>query len=374
MAEEPFINRHLRKMLELGGSDLHLAIGSPAKARIHGGINPIDDEIITPEKMRSMLEEICLPKRRWKQFMETHDLDFAHEIPGLARFRVNYFYNYYGMACIMRQIPSKILTLEQLKSPEVLKEICKLKSGLVLVTGPTGSGKSTTLAAMLDYINSTMKKHIITIEDPIEFVHPIKECTIVHREVGIHSSSFPRALRGAMRSDPDIVLIGEMRENETIRLGLTCASMGMLVFATLHTNNAPKTVDRIIDAFPSDEQDQIRTMLAECLQGVVSQLLCRKIGGGRIAVHEILLWTEGLPNTIREGQIANIRTIIDSGGNRGMRSMDSSLQKALDGGLITAEEAYMKAADKQRFRPYLEAEEAAKAAAAAAEAGTAPKK
>ena len=242
------------------------------------------------------------------------------------------------------------------------------------VTGPTGSGKSTTLAAMLDYINSTMKKHIITIEDPIEFVHPIKECTIVHREVGIHSSSFPRALRGAMRSDPDIVLIGEMRENETIRLGLTCASMGMLVFATLHTNNAPKTVDRIIDAFPSDEQDQIRTMLAECLQGVVSQLLCRKIGGGRIAVHEILLWTEGLPNTIREGQIANIRTIIDSGGNRGMRSMDSSLQKALDGGLITAEEAYMKAADKQRFRPYMEAEEAAKAAAAAAEAGTAPKK
>ena len=360
MAEEPFINKHLRKMLELGGSDLHLAIGSPAKARVHGGINPIDDEIITPEKMRFMLEEICFPKRRWKQFMETHDLDFAHEIPGLARFRVNYFYNYYGMGCIMRQIPSKILTLEQLKSPEVLKEICHLKSGLVLVTGPTGSGKSTTLAAMLDYINSTMKRHIITIEDPIEFVHTVKQSTIVHREVGIHSASFPRALRGAMRSDPDIVLIGEMRENETIRLGLTCASMGMLVFATLHTNNAPKTVDRIIDAFPSDEQDQIRTMLAECLQAVVSQLLCRKIGGGRMAVHEILLWTEGLPNTIREGQIANIRTIIDAGGNRGMKSMDSSLQKALDAGLIGAEEAYMKANDKQRFRPYLEAEEAAK--------------
>ena len=272
------------------------------------------------------------------------------------------------MGAVLRQIPSKILTMADLKLPEVLKEICAYKSGLVLVTGPTGSGKSTTLAAMIDYINDNYSKHIITIEDPIEFVHPSKNCTIVHREVGIHSKSFPDALRGAMRSDPDIVLIGEMRENETIRLGLTCATMGMLVFGTLHTNNAPKTIDRIIDAFPSDEQSQIRTMLASCLQSVVSQLLCRKKGGGRIAVHEILLWADGLPNTIREGQIANIRTIIDAGGGRGMQSMDNSIQKQLDAGLISAEEAYMKASDKNRFLKRMEEEEAEKAAAAAAAA------
>ena len=368
MSDEPIINHYLRQMLELGGSDLHLSINFPAKARIHGGIQCLDDEVITSEKMEYLMKEICFPEHRWTTFMNTHDLDFAHEIPGLARFRCNYFYNYHGMGCILRQIPSKILTLEDLHLPDVLRDICAFHSGLVLVTGPTGSGKSTTLAAMIDYINATMSKHIITIEDPIEFVHQNKMCTIVHREVGIHSKSFPDALRGAMRSDPDIVLIGEMRENETIRLGLTCATMGMLVFGTLHTNNAPKTIDRIIDAFPSDEQAQIRTMLASCLQSVVSQLLCRKKGGGRIAVHEILLWADGLPNTIREGQIANIRTIIDAGGGRGMQSMDNSIQKQLDAGLISAEEAYMKASDKNRFLKRMEEEEAEKAAAAAAAA------
>jgi len=288
--------------------------------------------------------------------MEKHDLDFAHEIPGLARFRCNFFYNYHGMACVLRQIPSKILTLEDLHLPEVLKNICEYKSGLVLVTGPTGSGKSTTLAAMIDYINTYTSKHIITIEDPIEFVHQNKNCTIVHREIGIHSHSFPEALRGVMRSDPDIVLIGEMRDNETMRLGLTCASMGMLVFATLHTNNAPQTIDRIIDAFPSDEQAQIRTMLAECLQAIVSQLLCRKLGGGRVAVHEVLLHTDGLPNTIRQGQISNIRTIIDAGVGMGMVAMDNSIQREFDAGNISAEEAYMKASDKGRFLGVLQAE------------------
>ena len=373
--QEPIINKYLRQMLSMGGSDLHLSINFPAKARIHGNIIPLDDNVITPEFMAELMEEICLPAKRWTHFMKTHDLDFAHEIPGLARFRCNFYYNYHGMACILRQIPSKILTLADLKLPEVLKEICAYRSGLVLVTGPTGSGKSTTLAAMIDYINETFSKHIITIEDPIEFVHPNKYCTIVHREVGIHSHSFPQALRGAMRSDPDIVLIGEMRDNETIRLGLTCAAMGMLVFATLHTNNAPKTIDRIIDAFPSDEQAQIRTMLAESLRGIVSQLLCRKLGGGRVAVHEILLWSEALPNTIREGQIANIRTIIDAGSGRGMRSMDNSIQKEYEAGNISADEAYMKASDKARFLPMVEAEEKARkeaeeaAAAAAAQNG-----
>ena len=358
MANEPVINKYLRQMLELGGSDLHLSINFPAKARIHGNIHPLDDDVLDAERMEYMLHEICVPEWRWTDFMKRRDLDFAHEIPGLARFRCNFMYNYHGMGAVLRQIPSKILTMEELKLPAVLREICEYKSGLVLVTGPTGSGKSTTLAAMIDYINENSSKHIITIEDPIEFVHPSKNCTIVHREVGIHSRSVPDALRGAMRSDPDIVLIGEMRENETIRLGLTCASMGMLVFATLHTNNAPKTIDRIIDAFPSDEQAQIRTMLASCLQAVVSQLLCRKKGGGRIAVHEILLWDDGLPNTIREGKISNIRTIIDAGGGRGMQSMDNSIEALLDRDLISAEEAYMKASDKTRFIKQMEAEEA----------------
>ena len=350
------IDDFLRDMLSKGGSDLHLAVGAPVKYRIHGNITAATDDPVTPEFMEEMLKEICIPSWRWDQFLEQHDLDFAYEIPGLARFRCNYLYDYNGMAAVLRQIPGKILTIEQLKLPSTLLDICKYKSGLVLVTGPTGSGKSTTLAAMIDYINETQDKHIITIEDPVEFVHQNKRCTIVHREVGIHAKSFPDALRGAMRSDPDIVLIGEMRENDTIRLGLTCAAMGMLVFGTLHTNNAPKTIDRIIDAFPANEQAQIRTMLAECLQAVVSQLLCRKINGGRIACHEILLWNEGLPNTIREGAIANIRTIIESNKGIGMRSMDGGLKELMEQGIISPEEAYMKASDKKVFHEFLPAD------------------
>lgn len=348
------IDAYLKEMLSLKGSDLHLSINYPAKYRLSGNLKPANDKIITPEFMEKMLKEICFPPDRWDTYLKNHDLDFAYEIPGLARFRCNYMYNYYGQAAVLRQIPSKILTVADLNLPSILLDICKIKSGLVLVTGPTGSGKSTTLAAMIDYINETMDKHIITIEDPIEFVHQNKRSTIVHREVGLHSKLFPIALRGAMRSDPDIVLIGEMREQETIRLALTCAAMGMLVFATLHTNNAPKTIDRIIDAFPANEQAQIRTMLAESLQAVVSQLLCRKIGGGRIAVHEILLWTDGLPNTIREGQISNIRTIIEANRGIGMCSMDGGLKTLMENGIISGEEAYMKASDKKLFAEYIE--------------------
>ncbi len=360
MSQEPQINIYLRRMLELGGSDLHLAIGNPAKARIHGRLQALTDEALTADQIEYLMKEICLPEKRWGMFLESRDLDFAHEIPGLARFRCNYLYNYRGMGCVLRQIPSRIKTIDELNLPQVLKEICQIKSGLILVTGPTGSGKSTTLAAMLDYINERQHKHIITIEDPIEFVHQNKLSTIVHREIGIHSPSFPQALRGAMRSDPDIVLIGEMRDNETIRLGLTCATMGMLVFATLHTNNAPKSIDRVIDAFPADEQAQIRTMLAECLQGIVSQLLCRTRDGGRVAVHEVLLHTDALPNSIRTGQISSIRTIIDSGVARGMCSMDNSIAEQYEAGVISAEEAYMKANDKARFLPQMEAEEKAR--------------
>jgi twitching motility protein PilT len=350
------IDKFLTNMLDKGGSDLHLCINQPPKIRVSGDLVALEDTPIRAKEMEELLSEICL-ESRWERFMEKHDLDFAHEIPGIARFRSNYLYNHFGMAAVFRQIPSKIATLSDLNLPEVLKDICQYKSGFVLVTGPTGSGKSTTLAAMIDYINRNEEKHIITVEDPIEFVHQNNSSIIVHREIGIHSSSFPEALRGAMRSDPDIVLIGEMRDLETIRLGLTCATMGMLVFATLHTNNAPKTIDRIIDAFPAAEQAQIRTMLAECLQGVVSQLLCRKLGGGRVACHEVLLWADGLPSVIREGQISNIRTIIEANKNIGMCSMDSNLQELYESGTISIDEAYMKATDKRIFLEIMKGQE-----------------
>lgn len=342
----------LQEMLSKGGSDLHLMTGIPPKIRVHGRLQFLNDTPVDAARMESLLKEIC-PPQRWELYLKSHDVDLAHEIPDVARFRANFLYNFFGQAAVFRQIPSRILTLEELKLPPVLRDICMTPSGLVCVTGPTGSGKSTTLAAMIDFINANYAKHIITIEDPIEFVHRNKKSTIVHREVGIHSSSFGRALKGAMKSDPDIILIGEMRDLETIRLALTCATMGMLVFATLHTNNAPKTVDRIIDAFPANEQAQIKTMLAEALQAVVSQLLCRTVDGKRVASHEVLLWTEGLPNTIREGNVATIRTIIEGNRGMGMCSMDSNLKNLMTAGRISAEEAYMKASDKKMFIQYM---------------------
>ena len=354
----PNIDVYLEFLIEQKASDMHMSSDTPVAYRIDGEMVFTDTPPLSSDEIEALAFEI-MPQRNIDQFKACNDTDLAYSLPTGDRFRVNIFRDLHGVGIVTRLIPANILTFEQLNLPPVIADLCTLSKGLVLVTGPTGSGKSTTLAAMIDYINENFSKHIITIEDPIEFVHQNKNCTIVHREVGIHSESFPRALRGAMRSDPDIVLIGEMRDNETIRLGLTCAAMGMLVFATLHTNNAPKTVDRIIDAFPADEQAQIRTMLAECLQAIVSQLLCRKKNGGRVAVHEILLWADGLPNTIREGQISNIRTIIDAGGGRGMRSMDSSIQDQFDAGNISAEEAYMKASDKSRFLSFLEEEEAA---------------
>ena len=346
------IDALLQTMLEKGGSDLHLTVGLPPKTRTSGSLVPLDDQFIDAIAMESLLKEICPPKR-WADFLERKDLDLAHEIPGLARFRGNYLYNHWGQAAVFRQIPAKILSFSQLNLPEALKKLCHLDQGLVVVTGPTGSGKSTTLAAMIDYINTNFTKHIITIEDPIEFVHPVKKSVIVHREVGDHTESFGTALKGAMRHDPDILLVGEMRELETIKLALGCASMGMLVFGTLHTNNAPKTVDRIINAFPADEQNQVRVMLAGCLAGVVAQLLCKRLPKGRCAVHEILLTHEALPNTIRTGQIANIRGIIESGSAEGMITMDHSLMNRVKDGTIAAKEAYMKAANKALFAPLL---------------------
>ncbi len=342
------IDEYLRAMLDADGSDLHLTIGSPPKIRASGAIRPLYETAVSADEMTALLREIC-PDDRWNDYLARQDLDFAYEIPGLARFRGSYLYNHWGKAAVFRQIPAEILSFDKLGLPDVLREVCAYNEGLVLVTGPTGSGKSTTLAAMIDHINENFQKHIITIEDPIEFVHPNKRSVIVHREVGSHTASFGNALRGAMRADPDIVLVGEMRDLETIKLALNCSSMGMLVIGTLHTNNAPKTVDRIIDAFPADEQAQIRVMLANSLACVVSQLLCKRVPKGRIAVHEILLKHEALPNTIRTGRISDIRSIIESSSSRGMRLMDSSIKQCLEAGKISNEEAYMKASDKDAF-------------------------
>ncbi|HEX2854189.1 MAG TPA: PilT/PilU family type 4a pilus ATPase [Opitutaceae bacterium] len=346
------IDQLLRTMLDQGGSDLHLTVGLPPKARISGSLVALEGPPLAANTMESLLKEL-VPERRWNDFLQRKDLDLAHEISGVARFRGNFLYNHWGQAAVFRQIPAKIMSFDELKLPESLKKLCHLNEGLVVVTGPTGSGKSTTLAAMIDYINSNFCKHIITIEDPIEFVHPVKKSVIVHREVGEHTESFAAALKGAMRHDPDILLLGEMREMETIKLALGCASMGMLVFGTLHTNNAPKTVDRIINTFPADEQNQVRVMLSSCLAGVVAQLLCKRIPKGRCAVHEILLTHEALPNTIRTGQIANIRSIIEGGGSEGMITMDQSLMARVKDGTIEAKEAYMKAANKSLFAPLL---------------------
>jgi twitching motility protein PilT len=344
----PALDKLLAELLRLGGSDLHLTVGLPPRGRVSGDLQPLAPDVLTAETLEPLLQEIC-PEPRWAHFREHCDLDFAYEVPGLARFRCNYLHNHWGMAAVLRQIPSRILSFEQLALPEALKKLCNLRSGLVLVTGPTGSGKSTTLAAMIDHINATQTRHIITLEDPVEFVHPCRRSVIVHREVGDHTQSFAAGLRSAMRSDPDLILLGEMRELETIKLALNAASMGILVFGTLHTNSAPKTVDRIINAFPSEEQNQVRVLLAGCLAGIVSQLLCKKQGGGRVAVHEILLQHEALPNVIRSGRISDIRSIIESGAADGMCGMDSMLMHHLDAGTINAHEAYMKALDKKLF-------------------------
>jgi twitching motility protein PilT len=346
------IDSLLRTMFEKEGSDLHLAVGMPPRARISGSIEPIGDKVMTSATLGRMLSEI-VPQKRWEEFLEKKDLDLAHEIPGLARFRGNFFYTHWGQAAVFREIPVKILNLEQLEIPEAVKKLCWLTEGLVVVTGPTGSGKSTTLAAMIDYINHNQCRHIITIEDPIEFVHPVGKSIIVHREIGQHTESFASALKGAMRHDPDILLIGEMRELETMKLALSCASMGMLVFGTLHTNNAPKTVDRIINSFPADQQNQVRVMLAGCLAGIVAQLLCARVPKGRCAVHEILLQHEALANTVRTGQISNIRAIIEGSGADGMVLMDTSLMHRVKDGTIEPREAYMKAANKAVFEPLL---------------------
>jgi twitching motility protein PilT len=351
------IDELFNTLIEGGGSDLHLLESQPPKIRRHGEIQAIREEPLTHDEMISLLQPIC-SESAWKKFNECGDLDFAYEMSEEARFRCNYYKQIHGFAAVFRIIPTRIKTLEELGVPHAVQNFGDLKSGLVLVTGPTGSGKSTTLAAVMDYINSNYAKHIITVEEPIEFVHPNKKCVITQREVPNETPSFAAGLKAALREDADVVLVGEMRDLETISLALTAAETGLLVFGTLHTNNARKTIDRIIDAFPSDQQEQIRTMLANSLRGVCAQLLLkRKDGGGRLAVNEILVATPAVSAIIREGATVKLSDVLKTGKSEGMQLMDDAIFNFYQQGLVSAQEAYMKAIDKQRFLPFLEEEQ-----------------
>jgi len=350
------IDQFLKVLVEQGGSDLHLTTGAPPIMRIHGNMQRFKFRELTPKDLETLVYEIM--DEEWRmRFLDSQDFDFAYEIEGLARFRVNVFWQRKGLGCVLRTIPSNILTADQLGFPDAIRKLCMLTRGLVLVTGPTGSGKSTTLAAMVDLINETRQDHILTIEDPIEFTHQNKKCLVNQREVGTNTKSFANALRAALREDPDVILVGEMRDKETIELGITAAETGHLVFGTLHTNSAPKTVDRIIDVFPADQQEQIRAMLAESLKGVVSQVLLRKKGGkGRVAAFEIMVATGAVANLIREGKIHQIPSMIQTGKKDGMQLMDQHILEYLMSDQIDAREAYMRAANKQAFRQYLKEE------------------
>ncbi len=353
-AGEPKINRWLRMMVELEAADLHLSTGVVPMARIHGEMMPIEERgPLTEQELVPILEEI-MPPRNAEEFRACSDTDFAHMIPDVARFRVNYFRDRKGMGAVMRQIPFEILSPEQLGIPAQVLDLCYLTKGLVLCTGPTGSGKSTTLATLIDYINQRRTDHIITIEDPIEFVHPNKKCLVNQREVGTHTESFKRALRAALREDPDIVLVGEMRDLETIAIAIETAETGHLVFGTLHTTTAPSTVDRIIDQFPADRQEQIRTMLSESLRGVISQVLCKRKGGGRVAAYEVLITNSAVSNLIREGKTYQLVSVMQTGKRQGMQTMNEHLIHHVQNDMVTPEEAYMKAADKKDLADQLQ--------------------
>jgi len=347
------IDKFFKALRDQGGSDLHIQSGQPPKFRIHGRLEPLNMPPLSNKEAEKLLFEIC-DQKKLAHFKTNWDLDFSYEVPGVARFRCNFLQSQTGVGAVFRIIPTKIKTIEELGVPTVIKRFCELRAGLVLVTGPTGSGKSTTLAAMIDHINANQSKHVVTIEDPIEFVHENKGCVITQREIGTDTASFGSALRAAAREDPDVVLVGEMRDLETISLAITSAEMGNLVFGTLHTNSAAKTIDRIIDVFPEDQQAQIRTMLAVSLQGVVAQLLMRRSDGqGRRAVNEILIGSPALSAIIREGAIHKVTSYIEAGRGEGMQLMDDAILAALKEGVISPNEAYMKAADKSRFEHLL---------------------
>lgn len=352
------IDHYFTLLVELGGSDLHLSEGQPPKIRVHGAIKPLEGEdVLTHDFMHTTLEEIC-ESNAWERYLESGDLDFAYEMDEQSRFRCNYLKQKNGLAAVFRLIPTKIASLEQLGVPEIIKSFGHLRSGLVLVTGPTGSGKSTTLAALIDYININMSRHIVTVEEPIEFVHSNKNSIITQREVPIQTPTFSDGLRAALRQDADIVLVGEMRDLETISLALTAAETGLLVFGTLHTNNARKTVDRLVDVFPADQQGQVRTMLGASLKGVVAQLLMKRSDKpGRVAVNEILVSTPAVSAIIREGATQKLYDVIIGGKQHGMQFMDESIWSKLREGIVSPLEAYMKAIDKTRFKKFLPADQ-----------------
>lgn len=336
----------LRALITNKASDLHLRAGSPPLLRASGDIAAIANEpVLSSEDIEAMLQAVMLDRNR-EEFRELNDSDFAHEIPGVARFRGNALRERKGTGAVFRAIPAAVVTVEQMGiSPEV-QRLCHLTKGLVLVTGPTGSGKSTTLCALIDLINRTRSDHVITIEDPIEFVHESKKCLITQRHVGVHTSSFKHALRAALREDPDIVLVGELRDLETVSMAIETAETGHLVFGTLHTSTAVSTVDRVIDQFPPDRQEQIRVMLSESLKGVISQVLCKKIGGGRVAAREIMLSTPSISNLIREGKTFQLPSVLQTSRRLGMVTMNDALVELVDQKLVEPQEAYFKATDK----------------------------
>ncbi|RPI15592.1 MAG: type IV pilus twitching motility protein PilT [Lysobacterales bacterium] len=348
------IDEYLREVLARGGSDLHFVAGDPPRVRLYGELQTLREGALSPEQVRTALSEI-LTRRAQAQLEQKDGADFAYSIPGVSRFRVNVFRHIAGLGGVFRAIPSKALTLDQLNMPESVRSLCRTNNGLILVTGKTGSGKSTTLAAMIDDINARTKGHILTIEDPIEFVHPRRNCLVSQREVGVHSPGFAEALHSALREDPDVVLVGELRDLETMSIAVTAAEMGILVMGTLHTNGAAPTVDRIVNGFPHDKQAHVRTMLSTSLRGVISQQLIQRTDKrGRVAALEILINTPAVSNLIRQGKLDQLENTMQSGAQHGMRTMDSALQELLDKGLITGRAAFEKATNKQRFEQYRE--------------------
>jgi twitching motility protein PilT len=338
----------LRNMVERGASDLHLRCGEPPIIRLHGEMTRLDGGALDAAPLEAMIRSI-MPERNRREYQDTNDTDYAYELAGVARFRANALKDRLGPAAVFRQIPATVVTVEQMGISAEVQKLCQLTKGLVLVTGPTGSGKSTTLCSLIDLVNRSRSDHVLTIEDPIEFVHPNKKCVITQRQVGVHTNSFKSALRAALREDPDIILVGELRDLETVAIAIETAETGHLVFGTLHTTTAAGTIDRIIDQFPADRQEQIRVMLAESLKGVISQTLCRKIGGGRVAAREILLSIPAVTNLIREGKTFQIPTVMQTSKRLGMVTLNDALLELVDGKLIEPAEGYTKAVDKTMY-------------------------
>jgi twitching motility protein PilT len=349
------IDRFLKLMNDRGASDFHLTVGRPPMLRASGTMESIRYRTLSQADFTELVKPI-VPERMWEDYLQTGDADLAYEIPGQARYRVNLFRQQRGGGAVFRVIPTKIMTIEQLGLPEQVRRVASIRSGLVLVTGPTGSGKSTTLAAIIDEINENRSLHIITIEDPIEFVHSNKKSLVHQREVGSHAKSFAEALKAAGREDPDVILVGEMRDLETIAMALSAAERGTLVFGTLHTNNAAKTMDRIISVFPAPEQEGVRNVLGETIRGVVAQQLMPRIGGGRVAALEILFASPAIGNMIREGKTSQVTSAIQTGVREGMVDMDTSIRRLFQDGKVTARAAYDKAIDKEQFKALLQAE------------------